>query len=95
MPEDERARQVSGVAELAAGAYAAVGADGLYDYLAPEVIANCSKHGLATALASQPVPEGFVRMSFATSRAVSLPAQTRTKFASLFQYLRPNRSHAA
>ena len=63
MPEDERARQVSGVAELAAGAYAAVGADGLYDYLAPEVIANCSKQGLAAALADQPVPEGFVRTS--------------------------------
>jgi len=63
VPEDERARQVSGVAELAAGAYAAAGADGLYDYLAPDVIANCSKQGLATALANQPVPEGFVRAS--------------------------------
>jgi len=61
--EDERARQVGGVAELAAGAYAAAGANGLYDYLAPEVIANCSKQGLAAALASQPVPEGFVRTS--------------------------------
>ena len=63
VPEDERARQVSGVAELAANAYAAAGADGLYDYLAPVVVANCSKQGLATALASQPVPEGFVRTS--------------------------------
>ena len=63
MPEDERARQVSGVAELAANAYAAAGAAGLYDYLAPEVVANCSKERLATALASQPVPEGFVRTS--------------------------------
>lgn len=63
MPEDERVRQVSGVAELAANAYAAAGADGLYDYLAPEVIATCSKQGLAAALASQPVPEGFVRTS--------------------------------
>ena len=63
LPEDERVRQVSGVAELAANAYAAAGADGLYDYLAPEVVANCSKQGLATALASQPVPEGFVRTS--------------------------------
>ena len=63
MPEDERARQVSGVAALAAGAYAAAGADGLYDYLAPEVVANCSKQGLAAALATQPVPEGFVRTS--------------------------------
>ena len=63
VPDDERARQVSGVAELAANAYAAAGADGLYDYLAPEVIANCSKQGLATALAGQPVPEGFVRAS--------------------------------
>ena len=63
MPEDERVRQVSGVAQLAANAYAAAGADGLYDYLAPEVIANCSKQGLATALAGQPVPEGFVRTS--------------------------------
>jgi len=63
VPEDERARQVSGIAELAAGAYAAAGADGLYDYLSPEVVANCSKQGLATALAGQPVPEGFVRTS--------------------------------
>ncbi len=63
MPHDERARQVGGVAELAANAYAAAGADGLYDYLAPEVIANCSKQGLAAALAGQPVPEGFVRTS--------------------------------
>jgi hypothetical protein len=63
VPEDERARQVSGVAELAANAYAAAGADGLYDYLAPEIIANCSKQGLSAALAGQPVPEGFVRAS--------------------------------
>ena len=63
VPEDERSRQVSGVAELAANAYAAAGADGLYDYLAPEVVANCSKQGLAAALAGQPVPEGFVRTS--------------------------------
>jgi hypothetical protein len=57
---------VGGVAELAAGAYAAAGADGLYDYLAPEVIANCSKRGLAAALTGQPVPEGFVRTSSVT-----------------------------
>jgi hypothetical protein len=63
VPEGERARQVSGVAELAANAYAAAGADGLYDYLSSEVVANCSKQGLATALADQPVPEGFVRTS--------------------------------
>ncbi len=63
VPDEERARQVSGVAELAANAYAAAGAAGLYDYLAPEIVANCSKERLATALASQPVPEGFVRTS--------------------------------
>ena len=63
VPQDERARQVSGVAELAANAYAAAGADGLYDYLSPDVIVNCSKQGLVTALSDQPVPEGFVRSS--------------------------------
>ncbi len=61
VPEDERVRQVSGVAELAANAYAAAGAEGLYDYLAEEVTAVCSKQGLAQALDTQPVPEGFVR----------------------------------
>ena len=66
MPEDERALQVSGVAALAAGAYAAAGADGLFDYLAPQVIANCSKQGLAAALNGQPMPEGFVRTSSVT-----------------------------
>jgi len=61
LPEDERVRQVSGVAELAANAYAAAGAEGLYDYLAPEVVAGCSVQALSQALAGEPVPEGFVR----------------------------------
>lgn len=61
LPEDERARQVTGVAELAANAYAAAGAEGLYDYLAPDVVAVCSLQSLSEALAGQPVPEGYVR----------------------------------
>ena len=34
VPEDERVRQINGVAELATNAYAAAGAEGVYDYLA-------------------------------------------------------------
>jgi hypothetical protein len=57
--EDERVRQITGVAELATNAYAAAGAEGLYDYLAKEVAEKCSKEALAQTLEGQPVPEGF------------------------------------
>jgi hypothetical protein len=59
VPEDERERQVNGIAELATAAYAAAGPEGLYDYLAEEVAAECSKEDLVTALEAEPVPDGF------------------------------------
>jgi hypothetical protein len=63
VPEDERQRQVNGVAELATAAYAAAGAEGLYDYLAEEVAAKCSKESLVRALEGEPVPDGFKSVS--------------------------------
>jgi hypothetical protein len=59
VPEDERERQVTGIAELATAAYAAAGAEGLYDYLAEDVTATCSKESLVKALEGEPVPDGF------------------------------------
>lgn len=59
VPEDERVRQIEGVAELATNAYSAVGPEGLYDYLGKDVAAECSAEDLSQALDSQPVPEGF------------------------------------
>jgi hypothetical protein len=59
VPEDERVRQISGVAELATNAYAAAGPEGLYDYLSKEMVESCSKDALVTALEGEPVPEGF------------------------------------
>jgi len=78
LPEDERARQVSGVAELATNAYASAGAEGLYDYLAASVVAACSKQGLAQALADEPVPDGFKSIgdvTFDGSRATAKVTQ--------------------
>ena len=63
VPEDERSRQIAGVAELATNAYAAAGPDGLYDYLAKDVAAKCSKEALSQALDDEPVPDGFRRVS--------------------------------
>ena len=65
-PEDERVRQIAGIAELAANAYAAAGPEGLYDYLASSVEADCSKEALALALAGEPVPDGFRRIDGVT-----------------------------
>ena len=62
VPEDERSRQIAGVAELATNAYAAAGPDGLYDYLAKDVAAKCSKEALSQALDDEPVPDGFRRV---------------------------------
>lgn len=59
MPEDERVRQINGVAELATAAYASAGPEGLYDYLAEEVVVGCSKEGLVKVLEAAPVPDGF------------------------------------
>lgn len=59
VPEDERVRQLSGVAELATTAYSAAGPEGLYDYLAEDVAAECPKEELVTALEVEPVPDGF------------------------------------
>jgi hypothetical protein len=63
VPEDERSRQIAGVAELATNAYAAAGPEGLYDYLAKDVAAECSKDALSNALAAEPVPDGFRRVT--------------------------------
>ena len=63
VPEDERVRQVEGVAQLASNAYSAAGPEGLYDYLAKDVAAECSKEDLSKALEAEPVPDGFRRVS--------------------------------
>jgi len=63
VPEDERVRQIAGVAELATNAYSAAGPEGLHDYLAKDVAAECSKEALSMALEAQPVPDGFRRVS--------------------------------
>ena len=63
VPEDERIRQITGIAELATNAYAAVGPEGLYDYLAQDVAAECSAEELSRTLDGQPAPDGFRRMS--------------------------------
>jgi hypothetical protein len=63
VPEDERVRQIAGVAELATNAYSAAGPEGLYDYLAKKVAAECSEGALARALEDEPVPDGFRRVS--------------------------------
>lgn len=56
---DPRVDQVGGEAELATYAYASAGTDALYDYLAPQVTAHCTKQQLAQALAGSPLPTGF------------------------------------
>ena len=63
VPEDERVRQIEGVAALASNAYSAAGPEGLYDYLAKDVAADCSKEALSKALDGQPVPDGFRHVS--------------------------------
>jgi hypothetical protein len=63
VPEDERVRQIEGVAALASNAYSAAGPEGLYDYLAKDVAAECSKEDLSKALETEPVPDGFRRVS--------------------------------
>jgi hypothetical protein len=63
VPEDERVRQIEGVAQLATNAYSAAGPEGLYDYLAKDVAAECSKEALSKALDAQSVPDGFRRVS--------------------------------
>ena len=63
VPEDERVRQIEGVAALASNAYSAAGPEGLYDYLAKDVAAECSKDDLSKALETEPVPDGFRRVS--------------------------------
>jgi hypothetical protein len=63
VPEDERVRQITGIAELATNAYSAAGPEGLYDYLAEDVAAECSKEDLSKALDGQPVPDGFRKVS--------------------------------
>lgn len=62
-PDDERTRQIAGVSELATNAYASVGPEGLYDYLAPQITERCSKEALVEALKDQPMPDGFRRVA--------------------------------
>jgi hypothetical protein len=59
VPEDERVRQITGVAELATNAYSAAGPEGLRDYLAKDIAEECLAEDLSQALDRQPVPEGF------------------------------------
>lgn len=56
---DPRISQIGGVAELATYAYAATRGEGLLDYLASQIAANCTKEDIKRALADQPVPTGF------------------------------------
>lgn len=70
--DDERIKQIGGVAELATYAYAGAGTDGLYDYLAPEVTQRCTKEQLRQELSAQPQPTGFRgldRVEFQDGRA--------------------------
>jgi hypothetical protein len=59
LPDDEEARRVAGIAELATNAYATAGVSGLADYLAPEVLRQCSIEEIASHLAGQPVPIAY------------------------------------
>ena len=56
---DPRISQIGGVAELATYAYAATRGEGLLDYLAANIAANCTKEDIKRALAEEPVPTGF------------------------------------
>ena len=56
---DVRISQIGGVAELATHAYAATRGEGLLDYLAANIAANCTKEDIKRALAEEPVPTGF------------------------------------
>lgn len=70
--DDERVKQIGGVAELATYAYAGAGTDGLYDYLAPQVTQRCSKEQFGQELSAQPQPTGFRgldRVEFQDGRA--------------------------
>lgn len=60
--EDQRVRQIAGIAELAANAYATAGPEALYDYFASSVEVDCSNEALAEVLAGEPVPDGFRRI---------------------------------
>jgi hypothetical protein len=57
--DDPRVGQIGGVSELATLAYASVGPQGLYDYLASEVIQRCPREELEQALADQVEPTGW------------------------------------
>jgi hypothetical protein len=63
VPDDERARQIAGVAQLATNAFAAAGPEGLYDYLAKDLAGRCSAETLNEALAGEPVPDGYKEIS--------------------------------
>jgi hypothetical protein len=60
--DDERVRQVTGVAELAIGAYASAGPRTLADYLSSDAFAKCPSEDLEEALAGEKVPTGFREM---------------------------------
>jgi hypothetical protein len=56
---DPRISQIGGVAEAATHAYAATLGEGLLDYVAANIAANCTKEDIKRALAEEPVPTGF------------------------------------
>ncbi|HET9476894.1 MAG TPA: hypothetical protein VFP63_05330 [Dehalococcoidia bacterium] len=56
---DNRIGQITGVAEAATYAYAATNGEGLLDYLAADLAAECTKQDIERALAGEPVPTGF------------------------------------
>ena len=59
---DPRVAQVGGVSELATYAYAAAGAEGLYDYLSANVTGACTKEQVTEALAAHEQPTGWQQM---------------------------------
>ncbi len=59
IPDDPRVLEIGFVAEEATYVFARVGAEGLYDFLAPEVAQRCSREQFGQALAGQAQPTGF------------------------------------
>lgn len=60
---DSLGREIGGVAEAATLAYVEFGPAGLYDYMAPEVLAKCPKERFERALSDQDVPVTFRDLS--------------------------------
>jgi hypothetical protein len=60
--DDPRRDEISGVAELAIGAYASVGPEALADYMSEDALQECPREQLQIALADEPVPTGFKQL---------------------------------